>query len=54
MDKFLKDYIKMIAEVRGITLTQKQLRQIVNSIECNEVVWEVMDEHINDEIDNII
>lgn len=51
MEEFLTDYIQMIAEAQDIELDKSTLQEIVNSIASNEVVWDVLDEHINYEFD---
>ena len=51
MEEFLTDYIQMIAEAQEIKLDESTLQEIVNSIAENEVVWDVLDEHINYEFD---
>lgn len=51
MKEFLTDYIQMIAEAQDIELDESTLQEIVNSIASNEVVWDVLDEHINYEFD---
>ena len=51
MEEFLTDYIQMIAEAQDIELDESTLQEIVNSIAANEVVWDVLDEHINYEFD---
>ena len=52
MEEFLKDYIQMMAEAQEIKLDESTLQDIVNSIAANEVVWDVLDEHINYEFDD--
>ena len=47
MEEFLTDYIQMMAEAQEIKLDESTLQEIVNSIAANEVVWDVLDEHIN-------
>ncbi len=54
MEEFLKDYVKMYAEAKGVTLTRKQIKEIVTNLECNETLWDVFDEHINQEIDSVV
>ena len=51
MEEFLTDYIQMMAEAQDIELDESMLQEIVNSIAANEVVWDVLDEHINYEFD---
>lgn len=51
MEEFLTDYIQMMAEAQDIELDESTLQEIVNSIAANEVVWDVLDEHINYEFD---
>lgn len=51
MEEFLTDYIQMMAEAQDIELDESTLQEIVNSIAANEVIWDVLDEHINYEFD---
>jgi len=49
MKEFLDEYVKDMAEARELELNAKTLEAIVNNlIECDEI-WEVLDEHINEE-----
>ena len=47
MEEFLTGYIQTMAEAQDIALDESTLQEIVNSIAANEVVWDVLDEHIN-------
>ena len=53
MEKFLKDYVQMMAEVDGINIDDNQLQDIVNNLMDCEVIWDVLDEHINYEFDEM-
>lgn len=49
MKEFLNEYVKDVAEARDIELDSKTLEDIVNSLmQCDEI-WEVLDEHIDEE-----
>jgi hypothetical protein len=54
MERFLREYIKDMAEAMGVKLTQKQMHTVLNNIERDEVVWDVLDEHIKNEIEEMI
>lgn len=47
----LTDYVQMIAENKDIKLNKTQIEKIAYAILENEVVWEVIDEHIIQEIE---
>ena len=51
MEEFLNDYVQMMAEAQEIELNDSELQTIVNNLMENEVIWDVLDEHINDEFD---
>ena len=51
MEEFLKDYVQMIAEVRGLKLNGLQLQTIVNNLRNDDSLWDTFDSYINDEID---
>ena len=51
MEEFLKDYVQMIAEVRGLELDDSLLQTIVNNLRENEALWDMFDSYVNDEID---
>lgn len=51
MEEFLKDYVQMIAEVRGLKLNGSQLQTIVNNLRNDDSLWDMFDSCINDEID---
>ena len=53
MEKFLKDYVKMYAEASEVKLNRAQVQQIVNNLMNNDVVWEVLDEHIRYEFEEM-
>jgi hypothetical protein len=54
MERYLREYVKEIAESIGIKLTQAQMKTIVNNLERNDVLWEVFDEHVKQEIEEVI
>lgn len=53
MEEFLNDYVQMMAEAQEIELNDSELQTIVNNLMENEVIWDVLDEHINDEFDDM-
>ena len=53
MEKFLNDYVQMMAEAQEIELDESTLQSIVNNLMESEVIWDVLDEHINNEFDNM-
>lgn len=53
MEEFLKDYVQMMAEARELKLNNPQLQSIVNNLMECEVIWDVLDEHINYEFDDM-
>ena len=53
MEEFLNDYVQMMAEAQDIELNDSELQTIVNNLMENEVIWDVLDEHINDEFDDM-
>lgn len=53
MKRFLNDYVQMIVENREMELNPDQMEEIVNSLMDEEEIWEVLDMHINDRLDNI-
>lgn len=52
MEEFLRDYVTMYAEANGEELTEEKLSEVIESLMCDEVIWEVLDEHISYELDN--
>ena len=53
MEKFLNDYVQMMAEAQEIELDESTLQTIVNNLMESEVIWDVLDGHINNEFDNM-
>lgn len=53
MENFLNDYVQMIAETREIEISDDQLQKIVNNLMDSEVIWDVLDEHVNYELDEM-
>lgn len=51
MEEFLNDYVQAAAEEKGVKLTPDELHNIVNSLLCCDVIWEILDEHINYEFE---
>ena len=51
MEKFLKDYVQMIAEASELELNNSQIKRIVNNLRENEELWDMFDSYVNDEID---
>ena len=51
MERFLKDYVQMIAEVRGLKLNGSQLQTIVNNLRNDDSLWDIFDSYVNDKID---
>ena len=49
MKEFLNEYVKDMAEARELNLTPEVLEDIVNSLMECDVIWEVLDEHIDEE-----
>ena len=54
MEKFLKQYVRETAECMDIELSASQVKQIVHNLENCNTIWEVLDEHIKYEIDDIM
>ena len=53
MEEFLNGYVQMMAEAQEIELDESTLQEIVNNLMENEVIWDVLDEHINYEFDDM-
>lgn len=53
MEKFLREYVKMIAEVKEVKLNKKQLDQIVNNLEAEDEIWETLDYYVDEEINGL-
>lgn len=53
MEKFLKDYVKMYVEANGIELNNAQIKEIVQNIEANDEFWNILDDLISEEIEEI-
>lgn len=53
MKEFLEDYVQMMAEADDIKLTKTQLKTIVNNLMEANVIWDILDEHINYEFDDM-
>lgn len=51
METFLKDYVRMLAEIKGITLTRKQVKNITIDLENNDHLWDIIDSEVNSRID---
>lgn len=54
MEEFLKEYVRMYAEAKGVELTRKQIKEAVINLECNEDLWDVFDNYIDQEIEDVI
>lgn len=54
MDKFLTDYIQMIADARGLELNQQQVETLVNRMEAEEALWDTVDFYIHEAFDKIL
>ena len=50
MEEFLKDYVQMIAEVRGLKLNGSQLQTIVNNLHQEDEIWNTLDSYVMEEI----
>lgn len=50
MDKFLKDYIIMIAYSMEKDLTQNQINEIISKVKSNDEFWDFLDNIIMSEI----
>lgn len=50
MEKFLNDYVQMIAEAKELKLNQSQIQSIVNSLQKNESLWDIFDNYVNNAI----
>ena len=53
MKKFLRDYVKMIADNQETDLTKDQLTLLVDSLMENEELWDTFDSYIYDLLDRI-
>ena len=53
MEEFLNDYVQMMAKAQEIELDKSTLQEIVNNLMENEEIWDVLDEHINNEFDDM-
>ena len=51
MKKFLRDYVKMIADNHETPLTEDQLTLLVDSLMENEELWDTFDSYIYDLLD---
>ena len=51
--KYWINEIKFQLEERGETLSEEKIKQIATNLLYDEYMWEVINEHINYEIDNI-
>lgn len=54
IEKFLKQYVRETAECMDIELSVSQVKQIVHNLENCNTIWEVLDEYIKYEIDDIM
>ena len=54
MERYLREYIREVAEGMDIKLTQTQMKAVVNKLECDDYIWEVLDSHIADAIEEVI
>jgi hypothetical protein len=50
MERFLKDYVDMMADANDIKLTKKQLENIVNNLMNDDYLWETVDDAVCEEI----
>ena len=53
MEDFLKDYVEMMAETREIEVSSIQLQEIVNNLMDNEMIWDILDEQVNCELEEL-
>ena len=53
MEEFLNDYVQAAAEAQGVKLTPDELHDIVNNLICCDTIWEILDEHINYEFEDM-
>ena len=51
MEEFVKDYVEMIVDIRGVELNKTQLQEIVNRTYNQESIWDELDYFINSQID---
>ena len=54
MERYLREYVKEVAEGMDIKLTSTQTKAIVNKLECDDYIWEVLDSAIADAIEEVI
>lgn len=53
MEKFLKNYVKEIAEVRGVKLSRQNLKDIATELEKKENIWQELEYWANSIIDDM-
>ena len=53
MEKFLTDYVKMLAEVRETKLTKDQFKKLIRYLMDADDMWDEFDNYITDCMDNI-
>ena len=54
MEKFLKDYVKMMAEEKAAKLSKDEIKTIVNNLMDEDEIWDVLDSYVNAEIEEIM
>lgn len=52
MEKFLKNYVKMMANSREQELSRDSLQEIVNDLMDNDELWDTFDSFIYDILDS--
>ena len=50
MEKFLKEYVKDFAEVKGLKLLPSKIKKIVHKLMNEDEIWDTLDYYINEEI----
>ena len=52
MEKFLREQIEMVAEVRDIELTKKDIIDIVEDLMNNDELWDTFNSYLMDALDS--
>lgn len=54
MERYLREYVREVAEGMDIKLTSAQVKTVVNKLECDDYIWEMLDSTIADAIEEVI
>lgn len=53
MEEFLRSYVQAIAKDRDTELYEEEMDRVVHNLMSSEVIWDVLEEHVNYELDEI-